>query len=138
MKKLTFLLALALLSGCVQERPWFYPANVSVKNNRVCISVPDDIDGKRELVGIGIYQPGAGGKAEWSTSVAPGQQPIAVMPGECLTEAFDGFLIGHSYSVEIATVGNASNEAPRKYWTEFTVVADKADGNKLAVVPIQR
>ncbi|WP_422067120.1 putative T6SS immunity periplasmic lipoprotein [Serratia ureilytica] len=45
MKKLTFLLALALLSGCVQERPWFYPANVSVKNNRVCISVPDDIDG---------------------------------------------------------------------------------------------
>ncbi|HGM6602945.1 TPA: putative T6SS immunity periplasmic lipoprotein [Serratia marcescens] len=87
MKKLTFLLALALLSGCVQERPWFYPANVSVKNNRVCISVPDDIDGKRELVGIGIYQPGAGGKAEWSTSVAPGQQPIAVMPGECLANA---------------------------------------------------
>ncbi|HAV2135384.1 TPA: hypothetical protein JHJ70_001277 [Serratia marcescens] len=138
MKKLTFLLALVLLSGCVQERPWFYPANVSVKNNRVCVSVPDDIAGKRELVGIGIYQPGAGGKAEWSTSVAPGQQPIAVMPGECLTEAFGGFQIGHSYSVEIATVGNASNEVPRKYWTEFTVVADKADGNKLAVVPIQR
>lgn len=70
MKKLTFLLALALLSGCVQERPWFYPANVSVKNNRVCISVPDDIDGKRELVGIGIYQPGAGGKAEWCVGCA--------------------------------------------------------------------
>ncbi|MFE8664378.1 putative T6SS immunity periplasmic lipoprotein [Serratia nevei] len=138
MKKLTFLVALVLLSGCVQGRPCFYPANVSVKNNRVCISVPDDIAGKRELVGIGIYQPGAGGKAEWSTSVAPGQQPIAVMPGECLAVAFDGFQIGHSYSVEIATVGNASNEAPRKYWTEFTLVADKADGKKLAVVPIQR
>lgn len=138
MKKLTFLVALVLLSGCVQERPWFYPANVSVKNNRVCISVPDDIAGKRELVGIGIYQPGGGGKAEWSTSVAPGQQPIAVMPGECLAVVFDGFQIGHSYSVEIATVGNASNEAPRKYWTEFTLVADKADGKKPAVVPIQR
>ncbi|HBK4792188.1 putative T6SS immunity periplasmic lipoprotein [Serratia nevei] len=138
MKKLTFLVALVLLSGCVQERPWFYPANVSVKNNRVCISVPDDIAGKRELVGIGIYQPGGGGKAEWSTSVAPGQQPIAVMPGECLAVVFDGFQIGHSYSVEIATVGNASNEVPRKYWTEFTLVADKADGKKPAVVPIQR
>lgn len=62
MKKLTFLLALVLLSGCVQEHPWFYPANVSIKNNRVCVSVPDDIAGKRELVGIGIYQPGAGGR----------------------------------------------------------------------------
>ncbi|WP_261152291.1 putative T6SS immunity periplasmic lipoprotein [Serratia ficaria] len=138
MRILTFLLTLSLLTGCVQERPWHYQADASVKNNHVCISVPDDVSGIRKLVGISIYRPGKGGKAEWSASVEPGQPVMIVMPGSCLADEFKGFVAGSSYSVEISTIGEAYDDTPRKYWTEFRLVNDMNDKQKIVMEPVQR
>ncbi|CAI0723231.1 Uncharacterised protein [Serratia entomophila] len=138
MRILTFLLAVSLLAGCVQERPWHYQADASIKNNHVCISVPDDISGLRKLVGISIYRPGKGGNAEWSISVEPGQPAMIVTPGTCLANEFKGFVAGGSYSVEISTIGDAYDDTPRKYWTEFTLVNDTNDKQKIVMEPVRR
>lgn len=138
MRILTFLLMLLVLIGCVQERPWHYQADVTVKNNRVCISLPDDMAGIRKLVSMGIYLPGGGGNAEWSTSVEPGQPVVVVKPGSCLTDEFNGFAVGRSYSVEVSTIGDAYDDTPRKYWAEFRVVSDITDRKKIIIEPVQR
>ncbi|MBN5184410.1 hypothetical protein JY466_04175 [Serratia marcescens] len=125
-----------LLSGCILEKQRFYAADITLRGNDLCFSLPQTYptqSGRVSLVSIAIEQRLDSQTHElWRRSTLPLNPVEMITPGQCIPYSFKAFESNALYTVAISTVDPQYADSKRFWQRSFSLKI--SDGQILQVI----
>ncbi|WP_439927095.1 putative T6SS immunity periplasmic lipoprotein [Serratia nevei] len=130
------LIMMMLLSGCILEKQRFYAADITLRGNDLCFSLPQTYptqSGRVSLVSIAIEQRLDSQTHElWRRSTLPLNPVEMITPGQCIPYSFKAFESNGLYTVAISTVDPQDADSKRFWQRSFSLKI--SDGKILQVI----
>ncbi|BEM83445.1 hypothetical protein PTR15_03435 [Serratia nevei] len=130
------LIMMMLLSGCILEKQRFYAADITLRGNDLCFSLPQTYptqSGRVSLVSIAIEQRLDSQTHElWRRSTLPLNPVEMITPGQCIPYSFKAFESNALYTVAISTVDPQDADSKRFWQRSFSLKI--SDGKILQVI----
>lgn len=130
------LIMMMLLSGCILEKQRFYAADITLRGNDLCFSLPQTYptqSGRVSLVSIAIEQRLDSQTHElWRRSTLPLNPVEMITPGQCIPYSFKAFESNALCTVAISTVDPQDADSKRFWQRSFSLRI--SDGKILQVI----
>ncbi|AWO80133.1 MULTISPECIES: putative T6SS immunity periplasmic lipoprotein [Serratia] len=125
MRRIYTLIMMMLLSGCMLEKQRFYTADITLRGNDLCFSLPQTYQtqsGRVSLVSIAIEQRlGSQTHELWRRTILPPKPAETITPGRCIPYSFKAFESNMPYTVAISTVDPQDADSKRFWQRSFSL-----------------
>lgn len=125
MRKIYTLIIMMLLAGCVVEKQRFYTADITLRGNELCFSLPETYLAQSDrvsLVSIAIEQRLDNQPRElWRRTTLPPKPIEPITPGQCIPYSFKAFESNVPYTVAISTVEPKDADSKRFWQRSFSL-----------------
>jgi len=125
MRKIYTLIIMMLLAGCVVEKQRFYTADITLRGNELCFSLPETYLAQSDrvsLVSIAIEQRLDNQTRElWRRTNMPPSPVERVTPGQCIPYSYNAFKDSALYTVAISTVEPQDADSKRFWQRSFSL-----------------
>ncbi|WP_337061057.1 putative T6SS immunity periplasmic lipoprotein [Serratia marcescens] len=125
MRRIYTLIMMMLLSGCMLEKQRFYTADITLRGNDLCFSLPQTYQtqsGRVSLVSIAIEQRlGSQTHELWRRTILPPKPAETITSGRCIPYSFKAFESNMPYTVAISTVDPQDADSKRFWQRSFSL-----------------